>query len=169
MQNAPDASTGRRGFLGPRSTALAIYGTVAAGMALAIGDDAGLATGALIAAILAELVGFFLAHAYADMLGEHLASPGTRLWRRLQHAFTQDVLLLVGGLPIVIVFALECAAGVTTDVGANVALALLIVLLGTFGMFGARRSRASWPESLGEGLLAAALGGGVLVLKLVLH
>jgi hypothetical protein len=170
MRDAPDiASTGGTWLLSPRSTALAIYGTIAAGLALAIGTDTNLGTWAVVGAVFAELVGFFLAHAYADMLGEHLTHPGARLWERLWHACSEDVLILVGGLPIVIVFMVEIAAGLNANLGANIALALLVVLLGTFGAVAARRAQASWPASLGEGLLAAALGGGVVALKLLLH
>jgi type IV secretory pathway VirB2 component (pilin) len=170
MRNARDvASAADRGFFGPGSTALAIYGTIAAGMALAIGTDSGLSNWTVIGVVLAELIGFFLAHAYADMLGEHLSAPGTRLWQRLRHAFHHDVLLVVGGLPIVIVFGLEIAAGVDSDLATDIALALLVALLGAFGTFGARRGGASWAASVSEGLLAATLGAGVLGLKLVVH
>lgn len=170
MDNLSDlASSGDRRLITSRSMALAIYGTIAAGLALAVGTDAGLGTWAVVAAIFAELVGFFLAHAYADMLGEHFSQPGVRLWRRFEHACSHDVLLLVGGLPIVVVFMVETAAGVNASLGADVALGLLIALLGVFGAVAARRSGATWPAACGEGVLAAALGALVLVLKLFLH
>ena len=134
MPEPPDlAASSDRGLITSRSMALAIYGTIAAGLALAIGADAGLGTWAVITAVLAELLGFFLAHAYADMLGEHLSQPGTPLWKRFEKACSHDVLLLVGGLPLVVVFMVETAAGLNANVGADIALALLITLLGTFG------------------------------------
>jgi len=170
MDTQPDlAPTGDQGLITPRSMALALYGTIAAGLALSIGTDTNLGNWAVVGAVLAELLGFFLAHAYADMLGEHLARPRTSLWERFRHACSHDVLLLVGGLPIVVLFMVETAAGINADVGADVALALLIALLGTFGAIAARRANASWPGALGEGVLAAALGSLVLVLKLLLH
>jgi hypothetical protein len=170
MPEPPDlAASSDRGLITSRSMALAIYGTIAAGLALAIGADAGLGTWAVITAVLAELLGFFLAHAYADMLGEHLSQPGTPLWKRFEKACSHDVLLLVGGLPLVVVFMVETAAGLNANVGADIALALLITLLGTFGTIAARRSKAAWPAAFGEGVLAAALGALVLVLKLFLH
>lgn len=104
-----------------------------------------------------------------DMLGEHLSQPGTPLWKRFEKACSHDVLLLVGGLPLVVVFMVETAAGLNANVGADIALALLITLLGTFGTIAARRSKAAWPAAFGEGVLAAALGALVLVLKLFLH
>jgi uncharacterized membrane protein SirB2 len=162
-------STSDRGFINSRSLGLAIYGTMAAGLALAIGADTGLANTAVIVAVLAELVGFFLIHVYADMLGEHISHPGTRIWKRFEHACLHDVLLLAGGIPVVVLFTLETVAGISTNLGADIALVLLIVLLGTFGAIAARRAYAAWPAALGEGLLAAVLGGLVLLLKLVLH
>lgn len=170
MDEPPDlASSGNLGLIGSRSISLAVTGTIAAGVALAVGADAGLGTWAVIAAILAELVAFFLAHAYVDMLGEHLSQPRTPLWKRFEHACSHDVLLLVGGLPILLVFVVETMAGLNANLGANVALALLIALLGVFAIVAARRSGAPWPAALGEGVLAAALGALVLVLKLLLH
>ncbi len=168
---APDADAPARGhrLFGPGSVALVLYGTIAAGLALAIASDTELTTWAVIAAVLAELVGFFSAHAYADMMAEQFEHPGLRLSSRLRHACGKDVVLVVGGMPIVLVFAVERAAGVGVDVGVDVVLALLIALLGVFGTLVARRGRSSWPMALGEGLLAAGLGAGVLALKLALH
>ncbi|MBO0730137.1 MAG: hypothetical protein J2P57_12825 [Acidimicrobiaceae bacterium] len=170
MRDTPDAaSSADRGFITQRSMALALYGTLAAGFALSIGTDTNLGTWVVVAAVLAELVGFFLAHAYADMLGEHLSRPGTRLWERFEHACTRDLLVLVGGLPVVLLFIAESAAGIDASLGADIALALLVAMLGIFGCVAARRSHASWPAALGEGVLAAALGALVLVFKLLLH
>lgn len=149
--------------------ALALYGTIAAGLALSIGTDTNLGTWVVVGAVLSELVGFFLAHAYADMLGEHLSRPGTGLWERFEHACSRDVLLLVGGLPIVVVFMVETAAGINANLSADIALVLLIAMLGIFGGVAARRAGASWAATVGEGVLAAALGTLVLVLKLLLH
>ena len=170
MDDVPNPTpTSDRRFINSRSLGLAIYGTMAAGLALAIGADTGLASTAVIAAVLAELVGFFLVHVYADMLGEKFSHPGTRLWKRLENACLHDVLLLVGGIPVVVLFTVETIAGLNTNVGADIALVLLIVLLGTLGAFAARRAYAPWPAALGEGVLAAVLGGFVLLLKLLLH
>lgn len=68
-----------------------------------------------------------------------------------------------------LVFLVETAAGLNANLGANVALALLIGLLGVFAIVAARRSHAPWPAAFGEGVLAATLGTLVLVLKLLLH
>ena len=54
---------------GQGSLALAMYGAIAAGLALAIGADAALGVVALLVAVLAEMVVFFLAHAYVDVIG----------------------------------------------------------------------------------------------------
>lgn len=60
------------GMLGPGSMALAMYGAIAAGLALAIGVDAALGAVALLVVIVVELLVFFVAHAYVDLVGERL-------------------------------------------------------------------------------------------------
>lgn len=170
MDDRPNLpSTDRRGLITEESMALAIYGTMAAGLALAIGTDARLSHWAIVAAVLGELFGFFLAHAYADMLSERFVQPGTRLWQRVRHACSQEVLLFVGGIPVVVVFVFEIAVGLNASLSANLALGLLIVLLGTFGVVAARRAHATWPAAFGQGVWASLLGALVLVLKLLLH
>ena len=49
---------------------LVMYGAIAAGVALAVGVDGHLGIVALLAAVLAGMVVFFVAHAYVDVVGE---------------------------------------------------------------------------------------------------
>ena len=49
--------------------ALAMYGAIAAGLALAIGADAKLGIVALLTAEVIEMLVFFVAHAYVDVVG----------------------------------------------------------------------------------------------------
>ena len=59
----------RHGMAGQGSMALAMYGAIAAGLALAIGADAKLGIVALLTAVVIEMLVFFVAHAYVDVVG----------------------------------------------------------------------------------------------------
>ena len=157
------------GWWGPGSMALVLYGLIAAGLALAISVKAQLSTAVIVAAALAELVLFFVAHAYADVLGERYEHPEVQLTERVDHAVRHDVVLLLGGLPVIVIFGAARAAGVGASVGADLALGLPVLLFGAFGYLSARRGRVSRRSAFVEGLAVAVLAAAVLMLKLLLH
>jgi len=70
---------------GQGSMALVMYGAIAAGLALAIGADAKLGIVALLAAMVIEMLVFFVAHAYVDVVGEKYDHPEYRFGQRLTH------------------------------------------------------------------------------------
>jgi hypothetical protein len=148
---------------------LVLYGSIAAGVALAISVDTDLGTAAVVGVVLVQLVGFFLAHAYADMLGERYDHPDRRLTERVSHACRHDVTLLLGGLPVIAIFAVGRLAGLGADKGADIALLAPILLLGGFGYLTARRGGVSRAGALFEAAFAAVLAAGVLLLKVLLH
>ena len=147
---------------------LVMYGAIAAGLALAVGVDGHLGIVALLAAVLAEMVVFFVAHAYVDVVGEKYDHPERRLVERVAHGSRHAAILLLGGVPVLVVFGIERLAGVDTDGSATGALAGLILLLGVLGAAAARRARSSPGRAALEGLLVALIGVGILFLKLLL-
>ncbi|HEY6742048.1 MAG TPA: hypothetical protein VI110_06785, partial [Lapillicoccus sp.] len=80
-----DPGAARHGMVGQGTMALAMYGAIAAGLALAIGADAALGVLALLVAVAAEMVVFFVAHAYVDVVGERYDHPERRLTQRNAH------------------------------------------------------------------------------------
>ncbi len=153
---------------GQGSLALAMYGAIAAGLALAIGADAALGVVALLVAVLAEMVVFFLAHAYVDVIGEKYDHPERSLVERIAHGVQHGLMLLLGGLPVLVVFGVERLAGVDDDASATGALVGLVLLLGGFGYVAARRGRSSPFRAVAEGLVVALIGIAILLLKLLL-
>jgi hypothetical protein len=153
---------------GQGSMALAMYGAIAAGLALAIGVDAALGLVALLVAVLAEMVVFFVAHAYVDVVGEKYDHPERNLWQRVAHGTQHGGILLLGGLPVLVIFSLERLAGVDDDGSATGALVGLVLLLGGFGYVASRRGRSSRPRAMLEGLVVALMGVGILLLKILL-
>ena len=133
----------RHGMAGQGSMALAMYGAIAAGLALAIGADAKLGIVALLAAVVIEMLVFFVAHAYVDVVGEKYDHPEYRLGERLAHGTRHAAILLLGGIPVIVVFGLERVTGVDEDGSATGALVGLTLLLGIIGYVAARRGRAT--------------------------
>ncbi len=149
--------------------ALATYGAIAAGLARAIGVDAALGLVALLVAVLAEMVVFFVAHAYVDVVGETYDHPERTLVERIAHGAQHGGMLLLGGLPVLVIFGLERLAGVDDNGGATGALVGLVLLLGGFGYVAARRGRSSRARAAVEGLVVALIGVAILLTKLLLH
>jgi hypothetical protein len=152
-------------MVGQGTMALAMYGAIAAGLAQAIGADAALGVVALLVAVTAEMVVFFVAHAYVDVVGERYDHPERRLTERIAHGTRHAGALLLGGLPVLLVFGIERLAGINDDDSATGTVVGLVLLLG-FVYVAARRGQSSWGRSLLEGLVVALIGVGVLVLKL---
>ena len=67
----------RHGMAGQGSMALAMYGAIAAGLALAIGADAKLGIVALLAAVVIEMLVFFVAHATSTSSGRRTTIRST--------------------------------------------------------------------------------------------
>ena len=148
--------------------ALAIYGAIAAGLALAIGVDGRLGLAALLIAVVVELMVFFVAHAYVDVVGERYDHPERGLLERIGHGTRHAAILLLGGLPVLAVFGVERLAGIDDDGSATGALVGLVLILGIFGYLAARRGLSTPGRALLEGLVVALIGVGILVLKMLL-
>jgi len=109
-----------------------------------------------------------VAHAYVDVVGEKYDHPEYRLGERLAHGTRHAAILLLGGIPVIVVFGLERAAGVDEDGSATGALVGLTLLLGIIGYAAARRGRVAPGRAVLEGLVVALIGVAILLLKLLL-
>src|SRR5690242_14180135 len=112
----------RHGMAEQGSMSLAMYGAIAAGLALAVGVDGKLGVAALLVAVLVEMVVFFVAHAYVDVVSEKYDHPERRLGERMVHGTRHAAILLLGGLPVLVVFGMERLSGVDEDGSATGAL-----------------------------------------------
>lgn len=164
-----DVEPTRNGMVGRGLMALAMHGAIAAGLALAIGVDASLGFVALILAALAEMVVFFVATAYVDVIGERYDHPEQPMGERIMHGTRNAAMLLLGGLPVLVVFGMEELVGVDDDGSATDALVALTILLGGFGYVAAQRGQSSRTRAAVEALVVALIGVGILVLKLTLR
>ena len=158
----------RHGMAGQGSMALAMYGAIAAGLALAIGADAKLGIVALLAAVVIEMLVFFVAHAYVDVVGEKYDHPEYRLGRapRPRHPARRDP--AAGRDP-----GHRRLRPGTSDRGGrgrqrDRSAGGSDPLLGIIGYVAARRGRATPGRAVLEGLVVALIGVAILLLKLLL-
>ncbi len=146
-----------------------LYGALVAGSVLAISsaksDDGGsvfLATGLV-------NITYWLAHIYVDAVGGRFHDYANSTGRRLMYAFRNNTGVLVGGLPVMIVFAGGRLFGLDVATAAWTALWFTVAMLGAAGCLAAFRAGArKWPL-IGETALAVAFGMVVILLKILLH
>ncbi len=119
------------------------------------------------AAIAAAL--YWLAHAYADLLGERLAQHGRLTARALGRALAHDLAIVRGAALPLGVLALAWVAGAAQQNAVTAALWSAIVSLVAFELIAGIRSRASPRELALDGAVGAAMGIAILALKIVLH
>jgi hypothetical protein len=115
------------------------------------------------------LVLFWVAHVYADVLGERLETRERPGWSTIVRAGLRDWSMLRGSLIPIVVFAVVDWAGASVNTAVLTSLWLTIVLLALWGLVAAVRGGARGAELLLETLVCAALGFAVLVLKIFIH
>ena len=119
------------------------------------------------AAIAAAL--YWLAHAYAELLGRRLALHERLTARALGRALADDWAIMRGAALPLAVLAIAWAAGVAQQTGVTAALWSTIASLVAFELIAGIRSQASPRELALEGAVGAAMGIAILALKIVLH
>jgi hypothetical protein len=112
---------------------------------------------------------YWLAHAYADVLGERLARHERLSASALGRALAHDWAIVRGAALPLAVLALAWVAGATQQTAVTAALWSAIVSLVAFELIAGVRSRASPRELALEGAVGATMGIAILALKIVLH
>lgn len=162
----------RRGFLASLLTSAgAVYGLVLVAGMIVISRNLTSSSIEALGVVLATLLVFFVAHVYAGAVG-HLADPahrGERVREAVRVALRDSAgLLLVGVVPI-----LALLLGVTGVVARSdaiwLALGIDMLLLAILGWIiaASRTSHLGW--RLGGAVLTAALGGVMILLKVLIH
>jgi hypothetical protein len=148
----------------PRS---AIYGTIL--VTAVIGAAGGkLPAGEVLAATLTTLFVFWLAHVYADILGQRLVVDGRGLGAILRGSATFELPLLLG--PVLPISCLVLGVlGVPGSLAMNLALSCGVGQLCALGVVVARRLHQSWPVTLLTGFVNGILGLIIVLLKSFLH
>jgi hypothetical protein len=157
-------------FLEPETNpAGAIYGTITAGALLAAESSRRESTPEAVGAVAVALVLYWLAHAYAQALGERLERNQPFRFRALAHELRHSAAIVRGSALPLAAMLLAWAAGAGTNEAVLVALIAAAITLVVLELIAALRSRCSTAELLTQAGLSVVLGLGVLGLKVVLH
>jgi hypothetical protein len=119
------------------------------------------------AAIAAAL--YWLAHAYAEVLGQRLVQHERLTAGSLGRALAHDWAIVRGAALPLAVLVIAWAAGAAQQTAVTAALWSTIVSLVAFELIAGIRAQASPRELALEGAVGAAMGVAILALKIVLH
>ena len=157
-------------FLEPEANpAGAIYGTITAGALLAAESSRRETTPEAVGAVAIALVLYWLAHAYAQALGERLERNTPFRVRALLTQLRHSATIVRGSaIPLAAMLA-AWAAGAGTNESVLAALITAAGSLVLLEVIAAVRSNCSRAEILTQAGVSAVLGVGVLGLKVVLH
>jgi hypothetical protein len=147
----------------------AIYWMVAIGALLAA--ESGLRDTYLetLASALIALALYWLAHAYADMLGQRLEKRARLTAAGLGRNLLHDWAIMRGGAVPLLVLVVCWAAGASQETAITVDLWVTAVNLLAYELLAGLRARSRPAELLLEGCVGAAMGLGILALRVILH
>jgi len=147
----------------------AIYGMIAIGALLAA--ESGLRETYLetLASALIALALYWLAHAYADMLGQRLEKRAQLTAARLGRTLLHDWAIMRGGAVPLLVLLACWAAGASQETAIAVDLWVTAGCLIAYELLAGLRARSQPAELLLEGCVGAAMGLGILALRVILH
>jgi hypothetical protein len=146
-----------------------VYGVIVIGALLAAesGRHEGYPDAIASAAIAAGL--FWLAHAYAGVLGRRLTHGGHLTAAALGRALVHDWALVRGAAIPLLALLVAWAAGADQESAVTAALWSAIASLVVFELIAGIRSRATSAELVLEVGVGLAMGMAILLLKIILH
>jgi hypothetical protein len=147
----------------------AIYGMIAIGALLAA--ESGLRDTYLetLASALIALALYWLAHAYADMLGQRLEKRAQLSAAGLARNLLHDWAIMRGGAVPLLVLLACWAAGASQETAITIDLWVTAGNLLAYELLAGLRARSRPAELLLEGCVGAAMGLGILALRVILH
>jgi hypothetical protein len=157
-------------FLDPQDEpAEVIYGTLLAGVVLATKAGKGISGNAVLWTAVAALVFYWLAHAYADILGEQMSTRVRPGWHEVGHWAMVNAHRLRASLIPVVVFEIVRIFQGSVNVSVLTALWITVLLLAGWGMAASYRSGSRGLSLAVETLVGAALGLLVVGLKILYY
>jgi hypothetical protein len=146
-----------------------VYGTIAVGAVLAAESTRRDTFPATIGATVLILGLYWLAHTYAGVTGDRLKTRETLtvggFWRSFLH---EGAIVKGAAVPIAVLLVLW-ATPVTLSTAVTAAMWTSAVVLALFETVAAFRTRLTGTQRAGQVLVGTLLGGGILIVRLLLH
>ncbi|MGH2853551.1 MAG: hypothetical protein ACRDLF_05085 [Solirubrobacteraceae bacterium] len=146
-----------------------VYGTITVGALLAAESALHDTYPETVGSVVVALVIYWLAHSYAELLGHRLAAHERLTARELGRALGRDWAIVRGaGAPLLALLA-AWAVGASQEAATSAALWTCAVSLVVFELLAGLRARAQPAELALELCVGAAMGLGVIALRVILH
>jgi membrane protein YqaA with SNARE-associated domain len=178
----PNVSSLQRGARPPRwlervadwiapgeNPARVVYGIVLIGALLAAESGSHESFADTLGSALIALGIYWLAHAYSEVLGRRLASPGRLTVGMLWQALKYEWAIVEGAAIPLLALVLAWAAGSTQETAVTVALWSAVGSLILFELVAGIRSNATRRELALDVGVGVAMGLAIVALKMVLH
>ena len=146
-----------------------IYGVIVIGALLAAESGRHETYLETVASALIATCLYWLAHAYATVLGRRLRTQEALTARGLRRALAHDWALVRGATVPLLTLLVAWASGAAQASAVNAALWSVVASLIAFELLAALRSHATRGELLLEVAVGATMGLAVLALRIVLH
>jgi hypothetical protein len=159
----------RSGWL-PANAARAIYGQIlVTSMVGALSEDSDIDAEYILVSVGATMLVFWLAHVYAAALAQGLEVGRHLRWPEFRALAIDEWPLVQATFPTAIVLALGALGVVSTETAVDVAIAVGVVALFSWGLAIGRDSGSSWPAALFGAAISAGFGLVVVGLKAIVH
>jgi hypothetical protein len=146
-----------------------IYGLIAVGALLAAESGLHDTYPETIGSATIALAMYWIAHAYADVLGQRLETRERLTAATLGRNLLHDWAIMRGASPPLLALLLAWALGAGQETAVTAALWTTVVSLLVYELLAGLRARARPAELLLEGCVGAVMGLGVLALRVILH
>jgi hypothetical protein len=146
-----------------------VYGTITIGALLAAESSLRDTYPETIGAVVVALLVYWLAHSYAELLGQRLTAHERLTLSGLGRALGRDWAIVRGAGAPVVALLVAWAVGASQETGVTVALWACVASLLAFELLAGLRARAGPAELTLELCIGAAMGLGVIALRVILH
>jgi hypothetical protein len=154
----------------PENAVRAIYGQIlVTSMVGALSEDSDIDAEYILVSVGATMLVFWLAHVYAAALSRGLEVGRHVRWAEFRALAIDEWPLVQATFPTAIVLALGAMGVVSTQTAVDVAIAVGVVALFSWGLAIGRASGSSWAAALIGAMISAAFGLVVVGLKAIVH
>jgi hypothetical protein len=159
----------RPGWL-PANAARAIYGQIlVTSLVGALSEDSDIDAEYILVSVGATMLVFWLAHVYAEAMSRGLQARRHLGWAEIRRLAVAEWPLVQATFPTAIVLALGAIGAFSTETAVNLAIAVGVVALFSWGLAIGRASGSSWAASLFGATISASFGLVVVGLKGLVH